>query len=70
VNDCVTLGGGVAWFPAFRSAFSTFPFLWLFTLISGHVLPFQGFAITNIVLLWTSDQLDADTFLSCNTQHS
>jgi len=60
VNDCVTLGGGVAWFPAFLPAFCIFSFLWLFTSISGHVLSFQGFAITIIVLLWTNDQLDAD----------
>jgi hypothetical protein len=60
VNECVTLGGGVAWFPAFRPAFCIFSFLWLFASISRHVLLFQGFTITIIVLLWTSDQLDAD----------
>lgn len=61
VNDCVTLGGIVAWFPAFRRAFCVFSFLWLFASIMGRVLPLEGFAITIIVFLWTSDQLDADT---------
>jgi len=61
VNECVTLRGGVAWFPAFRPAFCIFSFLWLFALISDQVLPFQGFAITIILLLWTSDRLDANT---------
>jgi len=61
VNECVTLGGGVAWFPAFPSAFCVFSFLWLFASISSHVFLFQGFTITIIVHLWTSDQLDADT---------
>jgi hypothetical protein len=61
VNVCVTLREGAARYPAFRVAFCIFSFLWLFASISAHVLPFQGFAITIIVLLWTSDQLDADT---------
>lgn len=61
VNECVTLGEGVAWFPAFRSVFCIFSCLWLFASISGQVLPFQGFAITIIVLLWTNDQLGAET---------
>lgn len=61
VNECVTLEGGVAWFPAFRPAFWIFSFLWLFGHIPGHSLPLQSFEITTIAILWTSDQLHADT---------
>jgi hypothetical protein len=70
VNECVTLGAGVAWFPAFRPVFCIFPCLWIFASISGQVLPFQGFAFTIIVLLWTSDQRCRYLCLTTDNTHS